>query len=219
MGLRKRQVEERRDRILRAARKLIADEGVASLTMRSLAESAGLSVPTLYNHFRNKNDILEGLASSGVDRLEEGLAAATDADPLERSGRLVELAVEMQTGDPDYYRAMILARSETAESRESTDARVRAMGLDNFRRALAAGLVSDSLDPDVLAEHVLGAYFAAAREWALGSITAEVFRAKALYAVYLSMLATAQGKARARILEMLDTVQKELGRVQPETSD
>ena len=114
MGLRKRQVEERRDRILRAARKLIADEGVASLTMRSLAESAGLSVPTLYNHFRNKNDILEGLASSGVDRLEEGLAAATDADPLERSGRLVELAVEMQTGDPDYYRAMILARSETA---------------------------------------------------------------------------------------------------------
>src|SRR5947209_19459743 len=49
---------ERRERILRAARKLVAARGYDGLTMRELADAARVSVPTLYNLFGSKDAIL-----------------------------------------------------------------------------------------------------------------------------------------------------------------
>ncbi|HEV2777849.1 MAG TPA: helix-turn-helix domain-containing protein [Actinophytocola sp.] len=70
----------RRRDILRSAEKLLTDAGYAGLTMRAIAEGAGVSSGTVYQYFGGKEDVfvalmaarLEALAST-LDELDRGL--------------------------------------------------------------------------------------------------------------------------------------------------
>ncbi|MEU3348173.1 TetR/AcrR family transcriptional regulator [Streptomyces sp. NPDC006700] len=52
------------DRIVAAARELVDAEGLAAVSTRRLAAGLGVSGPSLYNHFRTKDEILEAVADS-----------------------------------------------------------------------------------------------------------------------------------------------------------
>ncbi|MES4890835.1 TetR/AcrR family transcriptional regulator [Streptomyces sp. NPDC096012] len=52
------------DRIIGAARELVDREGLAAVSTRRLAAELGVSGPSLYNHFRTKDEILEAVADS-----------------------------------------------------------------------------------------------------------------------------------------------------------
>ncbi|MZD04556.1 TetR family transcriptional regulator [Streptomyces sp. SID5785] len=51
-------------RIVDAARALVDAEGLAAVSTRRLAAELGVSGPSLYNHFRTKDQILEAVADS-----------------------------------------------------------------------------------------------------------------------------------------------------------
>jgi TetR/AcrR family transcriptional regulator, tetracycline repressor protein len=53
-----------RPRIIAAARDLIDAEGLASLSMRKLGAALGVEAMSLYNHVRNKEDVLDGVLES-----------------------------------------------------------------------------------------------------------------------------------------------------------
>ena len=50
-----------RERVLRAAIDLADRDGIASLSMRNLGQKVGVEAMSLYNHVRNKDDILSGM--------------------------------------------------------------------------------------------------------------------------------------------------------------
>lgn len=52
------------DRIVETARMLVDAEGLAAVSTRRLAAELGVSGPSLYNHFRTKDEILEAVADS-----------------------------------------------------------------------------------------------------------------------------------------------------------
>ncbi|MGV9631212.1 TetR/AcrR family transcriptional regulator [Streptomyces sp. NPDC003487] len=52
------------DRIVETARELVDTEGLAAVSTRRLAAELGVSGPSLYNHFRTKDEILEAVADS-----------------------------------------------------------------------------------------------------------------------------------------------------------
>ncbi|MFI6655797.1 TetR/AcrR family transcriptional regulator [Streptomyces sp. NPDC050523] len=52
------------DRIVETARALVDAEGLAAVSTRRLAAQLGVSGPSLYNHFRTKDEILEAVADS-----------------------------------------------------------------------------------------------------------------------------------------------------------
>ncbi|WP_432056663.1 TetR/AcrR family transcriptional regulator [Streptomyces sp. bgisy022] len=52
------------DRIVATARALVDAEGLPAVSTRRLAAELGVSGPSLYNHFRTKDDILEAVADS-----------------------------------------------------------------------------------------------------------------------------------------------------------
>ncbi|GHH75078.1 TetR family transcriptional regulator [Streptomyces sulfonofaciens] len=52
------------DRIVATARALVDAEGLAAVSTRRLAAELGVSGPSLYNHFRTKDQILEAVADS-----------------------------------------------------------------------------------------------------------------------------------------------------------
>lgn len=64
----------RRDRVLDAAMRVIPRLGLSRLTMESIAEEAGVSPPTLYWHFRGKDDLLLAVVERMADRFEGALA-------------------------------------------------------------------------------------------------------------------------------------------------
>ncbi|MET9824764.1 MULTISPECIES: TetR/AcrR family transcriptional regulator [unclassified Streptomyces] len=84
-----------RERILSAAARLFATQGIGATGMEQVAEEAPVSKRTLYAHFRTKNDLviahLQGLARSGATL--EGVLTREDLPPRERIRRLFDQPV------------------------------------------------------------------------------------------------------------------------------
>lgn len=74
------QAEDTRRTILDAARELFASKGFAATSIRSVAESAGVSVQTIYDSVGSKGELIKQLA----DRIDEEADIASIAATLER---------------------------------------------------------------------------------------------------------------------------------------
>jgi AcrR family transcriptional regulator len=59
-----------RDRVLAEARRLLQEEGVEALSMRALAARFHVSPMALYNHVRDKQDLIAGIVASVVRAIE-----------------------------------------------------------------------------------------------------------------------------------------------------
>ncbi len=66
------------------ARQMIQAEGASSLNMDYLADSVGISKPTLYQHFKSKEDLLAQVLIESVIELGQYVAAMTESSPLVR---------------------------------------------------------------------------------------------------------------------------------------
>ncbi len=66
------------DRIVDAARGLVDAEGLAAVSTRRLAAELGVSGPSLYNHFRTKDQILEAVADSVSAQVDLSMFDAAD---------------------------------------------------------------------------------------------------------------------------------------------
>ena len=73
-SLREQQRQRRTDAILDAARELTLETGYEALTMDALAARAGVTKPTLYAHFPNKEAIAVASIVSNIRRGQAGLA-------------------------------------------------------------------------------------------------------------------------------------------------
>ncbi|GAA0931891.1 TetR/AcrR family transcriptional regulator [Nonomuraea longicatena] len=97
--------------ILDAAELVIAEVGYPDLTTNQVAARAGLSPGSLYQFFRNKEEILDGLVARYTeDRQEfwrERLASVTPDLPLETLvGGLVDASVAFKARAPAYWALM-----------------------------------------------------------------------------------------------------------------
>lgn len=66
-------------RILDVAYRLWSDKGEKALTMRAVAKAAGTTTPTLYERFRDKQDLVEFLRTRARRRLFESIRQAESA--------------------------------------------------------------------------------------------------------------------------------------------
>lgn len=73
-----------RDAVLRAAVELADAEGIAALSMRSLARRLGVEAMSLYHHVRDKEDILDGMVDIVFAEIHRPRVGAAWADELRR---------------------------------------------------------------------------------------------------------------------------------------
>jgi AcrR family transcriptional regulator len=93
LGLRERKKVETRTRITRAAIALFDDRGFEAVTVAEIAEAADVSVATVFNYFRTKEDLIyDGMAS-----FHDSLLAAIDERP---AGTSVVAAFRAHTLQP-----------------------------------------------------------------------------------------------------------------------
>lgn len=70
-----------RAQLLAAARDILAESGRGALSLRAIAERAGVAPGTVYYHYSDKAALLAGLAIDGFRQLAETMRAAYAADP------------------------------------------------------------------------------------------------------------------------------------------
>jgi AcrR family transcriptional regulator len=99
---------ERRARILKAARELIAERGYDGLTMRDLAAASRVSVPTLYNLFGGKQAILLGELESTFEAVVAGIARVQTGTVVDRARATWEAGNADLLTVPRYSRELIL---------------------------------------------------------------------------------------------------------------
>jgi AcrR family transcriptional regulator len=105
--------------ILDAAELVIAEVGYPDMTTNQVAARAGMSPGSLYQFFRNKEAILDGLVSRYTDDRQEfwaaRLAEVTPDVPLEvLVGQLVDESVRFKARSPAYW--SLLYGSATGDS-------------------------------------------------------------------------------------------------------
>ncbi|MFC4119438.1 TetR/AcrR family transcriptional regulator [Nonomuraea zeae] len=94
--------------ILDAAETVIAEVGYPDMTTNQVAARAGMSPGSLYQFFRNKEEILDGLVVRYTDDRQEfwaaRLAVVTPDIPLEALvGQLVDESVRFKSESPAYW--------------------------------------------------------------------------------------------------------------------
>ena len=65
-----------RDTIGEAALQIVGREGAENLSMRTLAAALGIKAPSLYEHIKNRDDIIALVQSAGLRSFGAGFAAA-----------------------------------------------------------------------------------------------------------------------------------------------
>ena len=110
-----------RSHILAATRELLAENGNADLNLADLAAIAKIGRTTIYEYFRDRDDLIASLVEeelpSVIAELMEGLQGV--AAPTERLLRLAELTVEFVATDP--VLGLILHREVPRLSFETQD--------------------------------------------------------------------------------------------------
>ncbi len=97
-----------RNALLRAAAALLEQTGASGLSLRQLAERAGLSRQAPYNHFADKEMLLAELVRDGFERLGQGIKVAghSDAEPVVRLERAAECYIAFAQSAPALFRLM-----------------------------------------------------------------------------------------------------------------
>ncbi|MDL4819476.1 TetR/AcrR family transcriptional regulator [Actinomadura opuntiae] len=96
-----------RDRILRAAARLIAESGGEPVSTRAVCAAAGVGAPTLYHHFGDKQGLLDAVAAHGFEEyLASKRAQRGTGDPLNDLRHGWDVHVEFGVSHPAVYALM-----------------------------------------------------------------------------------------------------------------
>ncbi|MDR5738512.1 TetR/AcrR family transcriptional regulator [Caballeronia sp. LZ016] len=110
-----RQRDALRERILEVSRGIVRSEGLASLSMRKLADAIDYSPAALYLHFRSRGEIARALREEGHAQLRAAFAPhATLADPAARLRAMGRAYVEFSMAEPEMYRLMFMEPADAA---------------------------------------------------------------------------------------------------------
>ncbi len=150
-----RPLSDRRTRtvhgILAAAMQAMAQEGIAGLTMSTLAQRAGVSRQTLYNYFPDIDAVLAGLVQAGDEGTAE-LAARleAEADPTAALGLFVETVVaSVAAGHPSPLALTAALPATLRAAMAAHEEQAQRLVIDIIRRGQAEGAFGPELDPEL----------------------------------------------------------------------
>jgi AcrR family transcriptional regulator len=95
--------------ILEAARDLLAERGLAALSMRSVADRVGVSATALYHYFENKQDLVDRVVRSAFERFGTYLDEAIRRHPqgsFARVQAIGEAYISFALENEAYFRVM-----------------------------------------------------------------------------------------------------------------
>ena len=138
-----------KDTLLNVAYRVLEEEGVSALTTRRVCEEAGVTMPTLYHHFGNRDGLLTAVHAVTLEKfMAKKRALAQTADPVADLRSSCESVLEFASAHPSVTVA-VMARSV---EQPPMFAQAYALMRHRVERCAKAGALS--LPIDQAAEHV-----------------------------------------------------------------
>ena len=147
--------------ITRAARELLAEQGVAGLTMEQVAARAGVAKTTVYRRWPSKVELAVHAVATTFDTIDAGDHGSLAADMRAGIDEAARLLREPSTGGA--YAALLAESARDPDGvgravRESLSTRLHALVAQAAERAIGRGEIrADMVDVDLLADVVVGA--------------------------------------------------------------
>lgn len=136
-----------RDRILLAARAVLERDGLDGLSVRKVAQRAGLSPMALYRHFADKDALLNALMDDGLAAWEKTVREIRAQDPLDWLQALSEAFLDFALTQPHRFDAAFFLPAPAARRFPDDFAAGRspaiAMIMARIDQAKAAGQLRD----------------------------------------------------------------------------
>lgn len=104
-----------RENILTAASTLLEQHGLEATSTRAICEAAGVTAPTLYHYFGDKEGVLAAVVAQGFEQfLAEKRAMLYSHDPVENLRRGWDTYVAFGIEHPVFY-ALVFSQAERLE--------------------------------------------------------------------------------------------------------
>jgi AcrR family transcriptional regulator len=170
-GARRVLVEERQAQILAAAVKVFAKKGFERATIKDIAREAGMAEGSIYNYFKNKEDVLVSLPRQLIEPTIETTRARVSmtalAEPLPPEQVLQSIArniISIIHQNARVIRALISALPNMKQPlRDKYLQQVILYATDllkeYFQQQIEQGVFRKGLDPEVLSLSFVGMFF------------------------------------------------------------
>lgn len=156
-----RKKEKKKKAILDAAEKLIAERGMAGMTMGQVAAAADVATGTLYLYFKNKGILLAAVnarLNKEYNRYTKKKMAGYSASS-EKLSAMGDATVEYFTGNPQKMKAITELYQMKVEDPEDSNVKeflqvtndMVQMLADAYRQGIKEGTIREDLDPVVTA--------------------------------------------------------------------
>ena len=106
--------EKLKETILKAAEALLIETGDAeSVSIRAVAERVGVTPPSIYLHFTDKDELIFAVCEKHFAELHRVMTDATDgaSDPLNALQRMGRAYVSFGVNNPEQYRIIFMGRT------------------------------------------------------------------------------------------------------------
>lgn len=200
--------EQTRSDVLAAVGEIIASDGLEGLTMRKLADRAGVAVATLYNQFGDRDRIIVAFAGHGLDQLEEELDEQPAARPIDGTRVLFD-ALDATFADEEAVWRPVLAAVKAGPDVHGMGAvgdRIVAAVEADLAKAQADGLFIAPCDVGMLARHIFAQRVRALERWAHGIIDWPTYRRSAALSLELALAAVLVDPHRAAALRSVGVI-------------
>jgi AcrR family transcriptional regulator len=211
-GWESRQLRTRTE-ILHAVGEIIAADGLDGLTMRKLADRAGVAVATLYNQFTDRDGVLVAFVSNGLDQLEFELDEHPAAAPIDATRVLFAALDETIDARRDVWQPVIATLKSLPDSPRmgAVGERIVAAIEADLAKAQADTLLVAQCNVDRLAWHIFVSWMRGLERWAHGTIDWDLYRSSSQTAREVALASVliepmrSDALHRAGILGSLDT--------------
>jgi len=173
LKLKQRRSQERRSKIVAAATRLFGRRGIARTSLTDVAKQAGVPLPSLYDYFKDKQDLVAAVPEENYLALYAQLTgqADNDVDPRKQLRAIYLGNLAYIRANPDWGRVFFLeiwpsAAIGEARIRKAVD-RYGLRYVELISRAIAGGAYRKRLDPYLAMSLLMGGMCQLTAVWLL----------------------------------------------------
>ena len=199
--------EDRRLRILTAAREMVADHGYEGMVMSQVAERAGVSPTTLYNLYNTKDQlVMESLRELLAENTRE-VAQRSEGPGWQYLYAATQSGAEMATASPAYAEAILVALQRAKAGDELVEVLITRQADGIFRSLKAmkkARQLRKNVDIGELAVALSGVYWSSFILWNKGVIRLQQLRHTVLMNFLSMLIPSVVGETRKQLEQRLE---------------
>jgi AcrR family transcriptional regulator len=128
---------------------LIATNDESALSIRAIAAAVGITPPSIYLHFADRNDLLFEVCERRWRQLEEAMdhAVVGVVDPIQRIRARGRAYLRFGIDHPEHYRILMMSRPDDTPDRFSDERLADTAGIEVIAGEVAAAIGAGDLPP------------------------------------------------------------------------